>query len=407
MDAKVTSPANTNDGRTLAVIYLIIVLDAVGMGLVLPVLPDLLRSLGGQGATGWPFGAFLGLYALMQFLFSPLLGTLSDSYGRRKILVLSLAGATLNYVVMALHPPLWLLFAGRAVAGMTGANMAVASAYLADITPPDKRAERFGRLSACFGLGFIVGPALGGVMAGWGAGYPFAAAAVFSAVTLVVTLVVLPRMPLVAATEHFSLNPLTAFRWVFSFPVLLPLIAVFVLFAMIGEVGGTVWVLYGETKFHWHGLTVGLSLALFGLFHALAQAFLTGPLSRRLGQRGTLLLGMACDAAAYVCIALADAGWMAFALIPLFCLGGIGSPVLEGLLSNTVDSDGKSGDGQGRLRGVLASLTSLASIITPVAVAAIFFASRTWFPGLIWLLGAAVYAVCLPVVMRRGLYIKR
>lgn len=382
----------------LAVIYLIIVIDAAGMGLVLPFLPDLLRSLGGEAATGWPFGAFLGLYALMQFLFSPLLGSLSDRFGRRRILLLSLAGASVNYAVMALHPLLWLLFAGRAIAGMTGANMAVASAYLADITPPDKRAERFGRLSACFGLGFIVGPALGGVMSGWGASYPFIAAATVSAVALVMTMVLLPRVAPMAATEPFDFNPLSAFRWVFSFPVLAPLLAVFVVFAMIGEVGGTVWVLYGEGRFHWQGLTVGLSLGLFGLFHALAQAFLTGPLSRQLGQRGTLLLGMACDTAAYVCIALADQGWMAFVLIPLFCLGGIGAPVLEGLLSN-----GVADDGQGRLRGVMASLTSLASIIAPVAVAAIYFASRSWFPGLVWLLGAALYGLCLPVVLRRRL----
>lgn len=395
--------AKSQDGRMLAVIYLIIIIDAAGMGLVLPVLPDLLRSLGGEAATGWPFGAFLGLYALMQFLFSPLLGSLSDRFGRRRILLLSLAGASINYVVMALHPSLWLLFAGRAVAGMTGANMAVASAYLADITPPDKRAERFGRLSACFGLGFIVGPALGGLMSGWGPSYPFIAAAAASLVTLVMTTVLLPRPSShwapVTAAEPFDFNPLSAFRWVFSFPVLAPLLGVFVVFAMIGEVGGTVWVLYGEDRFHWHGLTVGLSLGLFGLFHALAQAFLTGPLSRWLGQRGTLLMGMACDTVAYVCIALADQGWMAFLLIPLFCLGGIGAPVLEGLLSN-----GVADDGQGRLRGVMASLTSLASIVAPVAVAAIYFASRSWFPGLVWLLGAGLYLLCLPVVLWRGLY---
>ena len=378
----------------LAVIYLIIMIDAAGIGLVLPVLPDLLRSLGGQAATGWPFGAFLGLYALMQFLFSPLLGSLSDRFGRRRILLLSLAGAALNYGVMAMHPPLWLLFVGRAIAGMTGANMAVASAYLADITPPERRGERFGRLNAFFGLGFIIGPAVGGVMSQWGLGYPFMAAAVVSLLALVMALLLLPRTPPAAAVEPFSFNPLASFRWVFAFPVMLPPLAVFTAYAMVGEVGSSIWVLYGETRFHWTGLTVGLSLGLFGFFHALAQAFLTGPLSRRLGQRWALLLCMACDGFSYVAIAVASSGWLAFALIPVFCIGGIGAPILEGLLSNGVDDDG-----QGRLRGVMGSLTSLASIVTPVAVAAIFFASRSWFPGLVWVMGAGLYLLCLPAIL--------
>jgi MFS family permease len=163
---------------------------------------------------------------------------------------------------------------------------------------------------------------------------------------------------------------------------------------IVGEVGGTIWVLYGEDKFAWDPWTIGFSLAGFGLFHALAQAFVAGPIAERFGERRALLIGIVADAFAYVAIALATKGWMAFLLLPMFCLGGIGQPAIQSLLSRQVGEDQ-----QGRLQGVLASVASLASVIGPVVISQIYFASRGWFPGLVWTVGAALGLMCLPILL--------
>ncbi|MDQ0472022.1 Tet(A)/Tet(B)/Tet(C) family tetracycline efflux MFS transporter [Labrys wisconsinensis] len=382
--------------RALAIILTIVTLDAAGIGLTMPIMPRLLREVGHSGDLGWRYGAFLGLYALMQFLCAPLLGALSDRAGRRPVLLLSLAGAALDYLVLAASPWLWLLFVGRAVAGITGASMAVASACIADVTPEAQRARRFGQLSACFGLGFIAGPALGGLLGAISVRAPFVAAAALNGVTLVGALMALPETAKAGAAPAVLLNPLAPLRWALSFPALSALIGAYLVLALVGEVGGTIWVLYGEDKFGWDPFTIGVSLAGFGLFHALAQAFVAGPIAERWGERRALAVGIAADSAAYGLIAVAAQGWMAFLLLPLFCLGGIGAPALQSLLAAEVD-----GEQQGRLQGVLASVTSLASILGPLLISSLYFASRASFPGLVWLGGAALYLVCLPLLFGR------
>jgi DHA1 family tetracycline resistance protein-like MFS transporter len=374
-------------------------LDAVGIGLVMPIIPRLLREVGHTGELGWRFGAFLGLYALMQFLCAPLLGAISDKVGRRPVLLASLAGAAIDYVFMALAPSMAWLFVGRAIAGITGANMAVAQAYIADITPEDQRARRYGLFSAIFGVGFIAGPVIGGLLGEVWVRAPFLAAAVLNGLNFAMALFVLPESHTArsAGIDHTAFNPFGSLRWASAFPALLPLLLAFVVLALVGEIGGTIWVLYGEDKFAWSPWTIGLSLAGFGLFHALAQAFVAGPVAERFGERRALLIGMVADAAAYVAIALATSGWMAFLLLPVFCLGGIGQPALQSLVSGQVGEDQ-----QGRLQGVLASMASLASIIGPVAISQIYFASRGVFPGLVWVLGAALYLLCLPVALGRA-----
>ena len=371
-------------------------LDAVGIGLVMPIIPRLLREVGHTGELGWRFGAFLGLYALMQFLCAPLLGAISDKVGRRPVLLVSLAGAAIDYVFMALAPSMAWLFVGRAIAGITGANMAVAQAYIADITPEDQRARRYGLFSAIFGVGFIAGPVIGGLLGEVWVRAPFLAAAALNGLNFAMALFVLPEShnSRGGAIDRTAFNPFGSLRWASAFPALLALLLAFVVLSLVGEIGGTIWVLYGEDKFAWSPWTIGLSLAGFGLFHALAQAFVAGPVAERFGERRALLIGMIADCVAYVSIALATSGWVAFLLLPVFCLGGIGQPALQSLVSGQVGEDQ-----QGRLQGVLASMASLASIIGPVAISQIYFASRGVFPGLVWVLGAALYVLCLPVAL--------
>lgn len=377
-----------------------VMLDAVGIGLVMPIIPRLLREVGHTGDLGWRFGAFLGLYALMQFLCAPVLGALSDKLGRRPVLLVSLAGAAIDYVFMAFAPSLAWLFVGRAIAGITGANMAVAQAYIADITPEAQRTRRFGLFSAMFGVGFILGPVIGGFLGEVWTRAPFLAAAALNGVNFLMAVFILPESHKTLAEsrarpfDRAAFNPFGSLRWATAFPALLPLMAAFVLLAIVGEVGGTIWVLYGEDKFAWDPWTVGFSLAGFGVFTALAQAFVAGPVAERFGERKTLAIAIVCDAFAYVAIGLATKGWMAFALLPFFCLGGIGHAAIQSLLSAQVGEDQ-----QGRLQGVLASLASLASVIGPVVIAQVYFASRGWFPGLVWTAGAAIGLLCLPILL--------
>lgn len=386
--------------RALLTIFSTVVLSAIGIGLTMPIIPQLMRDVGHTAELGWRFGAFTGLYALMQFIFSPMLGMLSDRYGRRPVLLLSLAGAVVDYIFMAIAPSLSLLFVGRAIAGITGASMAVTSAYIADVTPEDQRSRRYGQLGACFGIGFIIGPVLGGLLGAYWVRAPFLAAAAMNALNLLLTFWLVKeshtRKDAAAPAERISFNPLANLRWAASFKALLPLIGAYVVLVLVGEIGGTIWVLYGEDKFAWDALTIGLSLAGFGAFHALAQAFIAGPIAERWGERAALLIGIVSDGTAYVILALTTHGWVAFALMPLFCLGGIGAPALQSLVSGRVGSDQ-----QGKLQGVLASTASLASVIGPVGISTMYFASRGSFPGLVWLIGASLYLLCVPVLIRK------
>jgi MFS transporter, DHA1 family, tetracycline resistance protein len=377
----------------VGVVLTIIGLDASGIGLTLPILPRLLSDVAHTTELGWRYGAFLGLYALMQFVFSPLLGIWSDKVGRRPVLLASLAGATIDYLFLALAPSLSLLFVGRAIAGITGASQAVASAYISDVTPETQRARRFGQLSAFQGLGFIAGPLIGGFVGDLWLRGPFVAAAVLNGITFCVTLFLLrePERHHHARQLETSLNPIKPFQWALSIPSLLPLLVIYTVFNLIGQVGATIWVIYGADQFGWTPLWIGISIACFGFGHAIAQAFIAGPLAERFGERFTLLLGVFADSSASVILGFATRGWIAFALMPMFCLGGVGFPALQSLLTRQADAQN-----QGRLQGVLASLLSLTSIVGPLGISALYFASRARFPGLVWVAAALLYIVMLP-----------
>ena len=380
----------------IGVVLAIIGLDASGIGLTMPILPRLLSEVAHTTELGWRYGAFLSLYALMQFLFAPVLGMWSDRIGRRPVLMSSLAGATIDYLFMALAPSLALLFVGRAIAGLTGASQAVAAAYISDVTSENQRARRFGQLSAFQGLGFIAGPLIGGVLGNQWLRAPFVAAAVLNGITFLVTIFFLREPPRHRHSEQplASLNPLQPFRWAFSIPSLLPLLLIYVVFTLIGQVGATIWVIYGSDQFAWTPLWIGISIACFGFGHAISQALLAGPAAERFGERATLLIGVACDSTASVILGFATRGWIAFALMPVFCLGALGFPALQSMLTRQADAQN-----QGRLQGVLASLLSLTSIVGPLAISTLYFATRNRFPGLVWVAAAGLYILTLPALL--------
>jgi DHA1 family tetracycline resistance protein-like MFS transporter len=382
--------------KALLVILSTVALDAIGAGLIFPILPDLLAEVAGSRDIGFLYGVMLAVFATMQFVFSPVLGALSDRFGRRPILLLSLAGTLLDYLVMWLSPLGWVLVVGRAVAGITSANMAVASAYITDITPAEQRAQRFGTVGAVMSLGFIVGPVIGGVMGAWWLRSPFLVAALFNGLNLLVALFVLPesRKPSPGGFALRELNPLAPLLWLWNFKPLLPLVTVSVVFGLVAAIPGTIWVLYGAERFGWDKVHMGLSLSVFGISGALAQAFLVGPLSRRFGDLGTLVIGIAFDMLAYVLMAFATQSWMGYAVAPLFALGGVAMPALQSLVTSRV-----SDDHQGQLQGVLASLMSLAGIVGPVMTTAVFFSTKDFWIGTIWLVGAGLYLLASPLFL--------
>ena len=384
----------------LPVIFATVALDAVGIGLIFPILPALLQDVT-QAANVAPYiGIMTALYALMQFIFAPVLGALSDRLGRRPVLLLSLAGAAVNYLFLAFAPSLWMLLLGRAIAGLTSANVSVATAYITDISPEATRARRFGLLNAMFGAGFIIGPVLGGALGDYGLRLPFMAAAVLNAGNLLLALLTLPesrppiRQPTSGKIDLAALNPLRPLRWVFSDKSLLPITVIFFTFSAAGEVYGVCWALWGHDAFEWNGLWIGLSLGAFGVCQALAQAFLPGPAVKLLGERATILTGVACACVALVAMAFASRSWMIFAIMPVFALGGIGAPALQSLATRQVAEER-----QGQFQGVLASSVSLASVLCPLVFSSIYFGVRAYWPGAVWLSVIVVYAALVPLVL--------
>jgi MFS transporter, DHA1 family, tetracycline resistance protein len=382
--------------KALIVILAAVLLDAIGIGLVFPILPALLREVGHTSDIATLLGIMLALYAACQFLFSPILGVLSDRFGRRPVLLVSLAGAAIDYLVMAFAPHLWMLVIGRAIAGITSANMAVATAYITDISDEDQRARRFGYFHAMFGIGFIIGPVLGGVLGDIWVRAPFLCAALLNALNFALALFVLPESRKGQRDTRFSwstLNPFKPLAWALGFRPLLPLIGIFLLLNFVGTIYPTNWAIFSEDVFEWNGTVIGLSLAAWGVCHALAQAFVTGPAVARLGERWALIVGMAFEVGAMLTMSFATQGWVLFLMAPVFALGGIGIPALQSLTTRQVDADR-----QGQLQGVMASLVSLAAVFGPLFFSIGYHAFRSSWPGAIWLVAVLIYLLALPLM---------
>ncbi len=378
--------------RPLAVLYLAALIDAIGVGLITPILPTVLRRLS-TGSITLHYGALIASFALMQFLFAPVLGALSDRFGRRPILLLSLAGGALDYLLTGFSPTLWLLYLARIIGGMTASNLAVISATIADLTPPAHRAKRYGAMNAALGIGWIGGPALGGTLGQISPVLPFLAAALFNGVNLALAVALMPepvRERRRASWRLSQLNPFAALAWLGSFRTLGSSIMIYCAICLLGQIPAALWVLYGQARYDWTPSLVGWSFACFGLLFFLSQAFLVGPLTARLGTRNTLRFGMLSDAIGNLLMGLSSRGWMPFAIMPLLATGSIGTPALQAELSRAAGEDR-----QGELQGTLSSVGNLASVIGPIVATAAFATTQVTLPGAIWFVGAIGYLVCL------------
>ena len=385
----------------LAFIFVTVVLDIVALGVVIPVLPQLVEEFTGSAArAGWVNGLFVAVWALMQFIFSPVMGALSDRYGRRRVLLISNAGIGIDYILMALAPNLWWLFLARIVSGIVASNISTAFAYIADVTPPEKRAQSYGMIGACFGLGFIVGPAMGGLLGEIDIRLPFWIAGGLALANALYGFFVLPESLAPENRTAFSwrrANPLGSLQLLRSHPELFGLALVNVLAQFAHYVLPAVFALYALERYDWSSSEIGWVLAGIGLCAAVTQGLITGRVVKRFGERRTLLAALLFGAAGFTIYGLAPNGLVFWLGVPVMSLWGMAGPATQSLMTRYV-SPGE----QGQLQGANMSLGSLAGVVGPVVfgLTFTFFANHPELPapgapfllaGLL-LVGAAVLA---------------
>lgn len=391
-------------------IFVTVVLDSMGIGIIIPVMPDLLQELSGLSvgeAAIW--GGYLSFtYAAMQFLFSPAIGNLSDRFGRRPVLLISLATLGVDYIVMALAPNLWVLFVGRIIAGIAGATYATATAFLADVTPKEKRAAAFGLVGAGFGVGFILGPALGGLMGELGTRAPFYAAAAVAFANFLYGWLVLPEsLPPEKrrAFEWKRANPLGAVQQISRFPMVAWLLVAAVLYNLAHMVYPAIWSFYTKEAFNWSNAQIGLSLAAVGVFFAIVQGGLIGWILKKLGEVRTAVFGFVMNVAGMTGLAFAQTDWQVYVLMPITALGAIVTPALTGLMANRVPDDQ-----QGELQGLIASLQAIVAIVSPLFLTQLFGLftkgdAPIYFPGAPFVAAALFMAIAL-VPFYRGIRLR-
>ena len=387
-------------------IFVTVMLDMLSFGIIIPVLPHLIVQLIGGSiakAAVWS-SAFGTLFMLMQFVFSPIQGALSDRFGRRTVILISSLGLGIDFVVMALAPVLWLLFVGRVVSGVCAASFSTANAYIADITPKEKRAAAFGFLGAAFGIGFIVGPALGGFLGGLHIRLPFWVAAGLSLLNFCYGFFVLPEsLPKTRRSARFDwrhANPLGALVLLRRYPQVFGLATVFFLTNLAQFSLNSTYVLYTDYRYGWGPQIVGYTLGLVGLCSGLVQAVLVRKLMPTLGERRIMLTGLAFCIVGYVFFGFAPSAWLFVLGIPFLCMGGLAGPPAQALMTHQVDPHE-----QGRLQGALSSLASLAGIFGPALFAnlfALFISDHAPMPlpGVAFVLAALLLAVALVLTIR-------
>lgn len=394
--------------NALLFIFITVTLNSMGIGLIMPVMPDLLIELSGETTTGsaaaWG-GWLTASYALMQFLISPILGNVSDAYGRRPVLLVSLFVMGIDYLIMALTPYLTLLFVARMMAGAASATFSTANAFIADISPPEKRAQNFGVTGAAFGIGFILGPALGGLVGELGPRVPFYAAAALTFANFAFGWLVLPESLSPDKRRPFQIkraNSIGIALQMRKYPAVALMLISLAIYNIAHYVYPVIWSYYTKEQFNWTPFDIGVSLACVGVGFAIVQGVLIKPILKLLGPAKTALAAFAIDIVALVCLSVAQQGWMIYALIPLTALSALIAPAMQGLMTNKIPDDA-----QGELQGAISALSSLSFVITPLIMAQLFFffttdASGIYFPGAPFL-AAALFSLIAVIPLRMGL----
>jgi len=396
----------TRDTRLPFIFILItLTLDAMGIGLILPVMPDLIRDIeGGDISDAALWGGILAtVFAVMQFLFGPFLGSLSDRYGRRPILLISLFVMAADYLVMAVAGTMWLLLIARIVGGITAATQSTAMAFIADISPPDKKAQNFGLVGAAFGVGFVLGPMIGGLLAEFGHRAPFYAAALLAFANLIFGYFVLPETVTDRIRRPFTLgraNPFGSFKALSRLTGVGRLLTLVFLYEFAFIVYPATWAYFTQERFGWEPAMVGFSLATFGISMAIVQGFLIRWIIPKFGIRRTIVYGFCFNFMAFIVLTILDNGIAVLLFTPITALGAVVTPALQGLLSRKADDNQ-----QGELQGVIASTKSVAMILSPLVMTQIFYLftqpDSLYLPGAAFALSAILMVVCFVVFITR------
>jgi DHA1 family tetracycline resistance protein-like MFS transporter len=380
-------------------IFITLMIDVTGLGLIIPVMPKLIQELlaGSSISDASRYGGLLTFcYAIMQFLFAPVLGGLSDQYGRRPVLLFSLFGFGLDYLFLSFAPTLGWLFVGRAIAGITGASFTTATAYIADISTPENRAQNFGMVGAEFGLGFIIGPVIGGFLGSFGPRIPFMVAAGLSFANWLYGYFVLPESLPMHNRRPFQwrrANPLGSLKQLTRYKGLGGLLISFLLIYTAAHAVQSNWSFFTIERFNWSEKMIGISLGVVGLLVGAVQGGLIRYINPRLGNEKSVYTGLLLYSAGLFCFAFATQSWMMFVFLLPYCLGGIAGPALQSIISGSV-----APDQQGELQGALTSLISISSIIGPPMMTGLFsyFTGKNapfHFPGVAFLLGAVLMLI--------------
>ena len=399
---------SSGQGRQAAMIFILITvfIDVLGIGIIIPILPELIKEFAGGSTTvaGRWFGVLAATYAVTQFFFAPLLGAISDRVGRRPVILISLFGLGIDYIIMGFAPSIAWLFVGRLLAGVMGASITTANAYIADVSGPENRARNFGLIGVAFGLGFIFGPALGGILGGIDLRLPFFAAAGLALVNWLYGFFVLPESLLPENRDEFrwaKANPVGSVAVLRSYPLVAGLAFSFIFMVLAQRGLETVWVLYTGHKFGWDAQANGLSLALVGIMATIVQGGMVQPVIKRFGERRAILGGLVIAVVTYLGYGLATEGWMLLAFIVFGSLGGVAGPAIQGLVAGTV-----AAHDQGKVQGAIQSLMSLTAIVAPLLFTAGLFsyftsaAAPIELPGAPFLLGAVMYATAFVLLVR-------
>ena len=397
--------ASNKKSPAMVFIFITMLIDIIGLGIIIPVIPKLISQLiNGDISEAAKYGGWLLFaYAITQFVFSPLIGNLSDKFGRRPIILISLFGFSLDYLLLAFAPTITWLFIGRIISGITGASITTAAAYIADVSTPENRAKNFGLIGAAFGMGFIIGPVIGGFLGQYGARVPFYAAAILCMVNFLYGFFILPESLSKGNRRDFNwkrANPIGAILNLKKYPKLIGLIvAVFILYVASHAVQSN-WSYFTIYKFGWNEKMVGISLGVVGLLVGLVQGGLIRYTSPRLGNKKSIVIGMALYCVGMFLFATASQSWMMFVFLIPYCLGGISGPALQSVISEQVPATE-----QGEIQGTLTSIMSASSIIGPPMMSTIFYffthkSAPFQFAGAPFVLGGILILISLVIAYK-------